>query len=74
MRAFLVIVPVLLIGLAKWPVLMIAAFYLAGAAWLAFECWRAPLVDEQGVILTASTENTKRGAAPGSGSEKVNPA
>jgi hypothetical protein len=71
MRAILLIVPVLLIGLAKWPVLMIATFYLVGAAWLAFECWRAPIVDEQGAIITASSEKTNRGAPPGSGSKNV---
>jgi hypothetical protein len=71
MRSILLIVPVLLMGLAKWPLLMIGGLYFAGAAWLAFEFWRAPMVDEQGFIVTASTEKTKPAAA--AGSEKVNP-
>jgi len=71
MRTILLGVPLLLIGLAKWPVAMIAAFYSAGAAWLVFECWRAPLVDEQGVIIKASSKKTHHGATPASSPESV---
>ncbi len=48
MRAILLIVPVLLLWLADSPLLTLGALYLAGAAWLAFEYWRAPIVDEAG--------------------------
>jgi len=58
MRAIFVIVAVLLLWLADSPLLTLGALYLAGAAWLAFECWRAPIVDEQrGVIIAASKES-----------------
>ncbi len=57
MRAILLIVPVLLLWLADSPLLTLGALYLAGAAWLAFECWRAPIVDERGVIIAASKES-----------------
>lgn len=71
MHAIFLIVASFLSGLAKWPVLMLAAFYLAGAAWLAFECWRAPIVNEEGGIITASSEKTKRPVEPNSEPEDV---
>ena len=71
MRTILLIVPVLLIGLIKWPVPMLAAFYLAGVAWLAYEYWRAPMVNEQGAIVTTPSEKTNRGAGPNPEPEDV---
>jgi hypothetical protein len=57
--------------LAKWPVLALAAFYLVGVVWLAFECWRAPIVNEQGDIITAPSEKSNREVEPDSGPDDV---
>ena len=58
MRAILLIVPALLVWFADSAFVLLAGLYLAGAAWLTFECWRAPLVDEHGLTLADSIENT----------------
>jgi hypothetical protein len=57
MRAILLITPVLLVGFADSAPLMLGALYLAGLGWLAFECWRAPIVDEQSDIQAHSSKS-----------------
>ena len=72
MRAVFLIVPVLLVWFWESAFVLLGGLYLAGALWLAFEYWRAPLVDEHGAILAAAIEHKKSPVAAGSGAGRSN--